>query len=623
MPVTNISSNWVSGNLVFYETGVGQSVTGDILTIGTSSVIVGNTGQDVDFKVFMGASDTYVLFDVGNKKVTFAKVDVEIDGDLTLDLEDLQLGDDQYLQFGDATGGDVYMSWISATSILTILPTTDDTGAIHIGNGTKDIDFKVFLGAADTSALFDVGNTSLTLAKVNLTFSTALDIITAANTAVALEFYDATTKYVAIDTRNTVAADMLTVTGIPATIAGASGTTRRMLNIVPGTTTLTGSTGVTNMSGIDAYFTAPTLTDSSAITVAKASTVCIAGVPTAGGSVTITSALALEVLGATNFGVDAAGVDVTLFGAVTGYKVWFDANGDTNGAVFFGADTKGIQVNLYGDVTGCGVFWDPTTDTNGTLTIGGSGGSKGNDVVIYGATNAAYLKWDQSADKLLGYGNAQLQIGESTTGVVTAGGTSMIYGYGYHITNALTGTLIGVRGNAVCHVASVDGTAQGVFGRAANGKATTDTDGVNLDTAIGVAALVAGVGLAAAGPAILEKAYGLYSQLDIDAANLTVSDARGLYINVQSGNASANTLSLCNLAYLEYESVVGTAPAINSAIRIAMVGGCTPASCLIDATGFQTVTHDTDQVTLFKFLNASGVVITCSYDTDTPGFVFA
>jgi len=463
MPVTNISSNWVSGNLVFYETGVGQSVTGDVLTIGTSSVIVGNTGQDVDFKVFMGASDTYVLFDVGNKKVTFAKVDVEIDGDLTLDLEDLQIGDDQYLQFGDATGGDVYMSWISATSILTILPTTDDTGAIHIGNGTKDIDFKVFLGAADTSALFDVGNTSLTLAKVNLTFSTALDIITAANTAVALEFYDATTKYVAIDTRNTVAADMLTVTGIPATIAGASGTTRRMLNIVPGTTTLTGSTGVTNMSGIDAYFTAPTLTDSSAITVAKASTVCIAGVPAAGGSVTITSALALEVLGATNFGVDAAGVDVTLFGAVTGYKVWFDANGDTNGAVFFGADTKGImttwygdttaylvkfdpsgdtngawyfgadtkgiQVNFYGDVTGCGAFWDPTTDTNGTWTFGGSGGSKGNDVVAYGATNGNYMKWDQSANSLLLTGTSTvLSVAGTTESSSTTTGALIVTG---------------------------------------------------------------------------------------------------------------------------------------------------------------------------------------------------
>lgn len=374
------------------------------------------------------------------------------------------------------------------------------------------------------------------------------------------------------------------------------------------------------------------------------------------GNATITHSAGLVTFAAGNvgFGVDDTGIDVTFYGATASYKVWFDQDGDTNGAFYFGADTKGImtywygdtasysvhfdpsgdtngawyfgadtkgiQVNLYGDITGCGVFWDPTTDTNGTLTIGGSGGSKGNDVVIYGATNAAYLKWDQSADKLLGYGNAQLQIGESTTGVVTADGTSMIYGYGYHKTNALTGTLRGVRGNAVCHVASVDGTAHGVFGRAANGKATTDTDGVNLDTAIGVAALVAGVGLAAGGPAILEKAYGLYGQLDIDAANLTVSDARGLYVNVQSGNAASNTLTACNLAYLEYESVVGTAPAINSAIKIATVGGATGATCLIDASTFNLAVTDTDKVSLIKFKQSDGEVKTLVYDTGDATF---
>jgi uncharacterized membrane protein YgdD (TMEM256/DUF423 family) len=169
MGVTNISSEWVSGSLVFYETAVGRSTTGDVLTLGTTAVTVGNSAQDVDFKIFMGAADQYVLFDVGNVKVTFAKVDVEIDGDLTLDLEDIQLGDNQYLQFGDATGGDVYMSWVSATSLLQILPATDDTGAINIGNGTKDIDFKVFLGSASNYVDFNVGDTQMALVGVDIT----------------------------------------------------------------------------------------------------------------------------------------------------------------------------------------------------------------------------------------------------------------------------------------------------------------------------------------------------------------------------------------------------------------------------------------------------------------------
>lgn len=50
MPVTSIKSEWVSGSLVFYEDAVGQSVTGDVLTIGTTAVKVGGTSQDVDFQ---------------------------------------------------------------------------------------------------------------------------------------------------------------------------------------------------------------------------------------------------------------------------------------------------------------------------------------------------------------------------------------------------------------------------------------------------------------------------------------------------------------------------------------------------------------------------------------------
>ena len=102
------------------------------------------------------------------------------------------------------------------------------------------------------------------------------------------------------------------------------------------------------------------------------------------------------ILGAFTIGASAGGKDVTFWGDVADYKVWFDADGDTNGAWYFGADTKGVMVSLYGDVTGCGVFWDPSTDTNGTLSIGASGGSKGNDAIFYGDTNLSLMHWDQS-----------------------------------------------------------------------------------------------------------------------------------------------------------------------------------------------------------------------------------
>ena len=401
MPVTSISSEWVSGNLVFYETGVGQSVTGDVLTLGTAAVKVGGTSQDVDFQWYAAGGKSFIL-DAGAGTLVTAGIDVTIAGDLTIDLEDIQIKDNFYLQFGDATGGDVSARWVSATSLLEILPATDDIGAINIGNGTKDIDVKIFLGTTGKHVDFNVGNANVVL------------------------------------------------------------------------------------TGIDLKFVA--------------------------------------------------------------------------------------------------------------------------------ATASAYFEFDENVDKLLGYGNAQVQIGESTTGVVTAGGTTMIYGYANHKTNALTGTLRGIRGNAGVYVSSASGTAIGGDFRAANGASTVATDGVDVGTLRGAASLIAGVGRAAAGPAVVSNAQGMYIQLDIDAANLTISDARGIYVNVQSGNASANTLTACNLAYLEYESVVGTAPTINSAIKIATVGGATGATYLIDAATFNLLLSDTDKVALIRFKDSADTVKILYYD---------
>jgi hypothetical protein len=235
------------------------------------------------------------------------------------------------------------------------------------------------------------------------------------------------------------------------------------------------------------------------------------------------------------------------------------------------------------------------------------------DFYLYGSASTNYMLWDGSANKLSFTGAGTLQIGESTTGVTTAGGTSLIYGYGYHKTNALTGNLRGVRGNAVVHVASVAGTAEGVFGRAGNGKATTDTDGANLLTAIGGSFLVAGVG--ASGGRTITNAYGVYSQLDINAANLTVTNARGIYVNVQA-QASGSTITNCDLAYLEYESVGGTAAQINSGIKLVTTGGTGGLGCLIDASAAGMNVFSGNVVVLFKFKDCAGVVNYVIHDTD-------
>jgi len=66
--VTNIGQDWSSGNMVYFEEAVGRSTSGDVLSIGTTAVAVGNTGNDIDFTVYTGASATFKV-DCGNAAV--------------------------------------------------------------------------------------------------------------------------------------------------------------------------------------------------------------------------------------------------------------------------------------------------------------------------------------------------------------------------------------------------------------------------------------------------------------------------------------------------------------------------------------------------------------------------
>lgn len=59
-----INSSWASGSLVFYEKAVGRTATGDIFTIGTAAVKVGNTSQDCDFQIY-GTGSKSAIFDIG------------------------------------------------------------------------------------------------------------------------------------------------------------------------------------------------------------------------------------------------------------------------------------------------------------------------------------------------------------------------------------------------------------------------------------------------------------------------------------------------------------------------------------------------------------------------------
>ena len=66
---------------------------------------------------------------------------------------------------------DVTVSWDDANSAIEWLPRAADTGAFHIGDGSTDMDFKLFLGATTKWALFDVGNSRVEYEGLDFLFN--------------------------------------------------------------------------------------------------------------------------------------------------------------------------------------------------------------------------------------------------------------------------------------------------------------------------------------------------------------------------------------------------------------------------------------------------------------------
>ncbi len=69
------------------------------------------------------------------------------------------------VQFGDAK--DAALTWDGTN--LTLKPVTDDTGAFVIGDGTTDMDFKVFMNTSAKYVLFDQSASAVTLVATTLT----------------------------------------------------------------------------------------------------------------------------------------------------------------------------------------------------------------------------------------------------------------------------------------------------------------------------------------------------------------------------------------------------------------------------------------------------------------------
>ena len=292
--------------------------------------------------------------------------------------------------------------------------------------------------------------------------------------------------------------------------------------------------------------------------------------------VSITGDIALA--GSFAVGTTGAGADFTCWGAVAAYKTWWDADGDTNGAWYFGANTKGVLVTLYGAVTGCGVFFDPDGDTNGILSVGASGGSKGNDFLAYGNTDGNYLHWDQSGDDLLLVGTA--------TQFAVAGTDDA--------TNSTSGSIRTAGGMGVAKKLFV-GTDLDVDG-------TTNLDNVDID---GTFTLNTTTAVLTCSTSVINYTPIFTFGYDVGAAmTFTTTDTSGAVAITHAGSGTAITWTAASLAFTGNFSSDGATAVLDGSTSARLLSAGF-VSVETSASDFR-VGYDSSIYTKFAVANTSG-----------------
>jgi hypothetical protein len=303
MAFTLVGSRWSSGSLIFYNKATGATV-----------------------------------FEISDSGVSGTITDAEAFADSTA------------LSFGDAD--DVSINWTG--SILQISPVANDTGSFNIGDGSADIDVKIFLGATGY-ALFDVGNARFTLSGVDM--ATDAPVVITNSTATS----STSTGALIVTGGIATAADITCGDDLFMSSGG-------VINFNAGNLTLTHSSGTLTNSGI--------LVNTGAITASAGLTATTGGVTVTAGGLLVTAGRIREVL--TPADVDTQDNTLTVAQIVGGIVVHTSTTGGgtvtTDTAVNIIAGAGGVgALTANGQTIACYYI----NDGDQTLTLAG-----GNDVTF-------------------------------------------------------------------------------------------------------------------------------------------------------------------------------------------------------------------------------------------------
>ncbi len=166
---------------------------------------------------------------------------------------------------------------------------------------------------------------------------------------------------------------------------------------------------------------------------------------------------------------------------------------------------------------------------------------------------------------------------DTSTGQIVAGGTTMLYGRCLQKTTALTGDLIGVRGNARVAVASASGSAYGGYFQAGSGSSATGADAVNVSRIEGLQAAV----IVAAASATVTEACGIDVICDLNAATTVITTVMGIRVAIQTGSSQGTHTNSAGIVIIN-EDVEGTGTVIGAGLVIGQISRAVGFTYLID-----------------------------------------
>lgn len=416
------------------ELQLGTATGGDVSFVWDTSNLLIEAVADDTGQIRVGSTNAIDLAVYGSTATNIALFDVST-AILEMNGWSQRIQDTDELQFGDASGGDVSITW--DTTNLLIEAAADDTGQIRIGS-TNAIDFAVYGSTATNIALFDVSTAVIELNGWDINLQDADNMF----------FGDA--NDISINWDGT---DLL-IDGAAADTIIKIGATNNQDVIIYGATITNLVTFDTDDSALECIF------DNFDLRLKDDDYLLLGDSATAGGTVDGTirwdaTNSTIEIIGATQF-EDNVQMDgnltlsgtLTMSGALAPGSI---ALGDTE-ALEFGDDTDysistagstaalvitAVNANdaiHIGDgsvatdflidnitVAGADVWWDQSADTaNGTWFFGKD--DAGVDVFFYGATANAAIQWDYSADRLV--------IGDSGASVTFQDSTDLLFGTG-------------------------------------------------------------------------------------------------------------------------------------------------------------------------------------------------